>query len=576
MSNPFYNYDTAFIPGQLARAEAVANEFISVQTGFSLLVTQGVDSGIAANAYVVDTLGQPTVVYADGNIVEFKPNFTNTGVSTVNVNAIGAVPVLRFNGSALIPGDITAGVWTTAVYNVAFNAFTLIGAGQTAVIPGSISLAAPTNKVGLVASGGVSTQAVPIDATYAIDQSIAPTWSGVHTFSVKPVMNAGLTVTGAAITSSAGLTVSAGATAVQALTVALGLVVTPNGSADAAQFNVNHASGNGVLFNDTNASPQNFRIGLGIGDATASLVFYDSTNTAIRLKITSNGSVVVGAPTGAGQGTGTINATGLFVNGVSVIAGSAVTSIAGTANQIAASASTGAVTLSLSQNVIIPAPASGTGLTVNGLANADTAVFKGSASSGQSFGLDVQAGTNASDISFRVLNQAASLAYFQVIGDGGVIIGAPTGGTQGIGTLNASGLFVSGVNQFRTGNFIATLTGMSAATTGTMFWTISGNLCTLYIGSSAISGTSNAATMTMTGLPVTIQPARNTAAVVVVVDAGNDLFGYASLPGATGTISFFLAQTNVVTNRVEPVIAGFTSTGTKGLDVGWSMTYSLV
>lgn len=291
MSNPFYNYSGNFIPGTLARAETVGVEFAAVQAGFALLAYQGTDSGVA-NAYVVTTNGAPTGAYTDGQQVNVKLLNANTSTATVNVNGIGAVAIVRSNGTALQAGDIIANTWYNLVYNSTYSAFTLNNPVTQTTVPGTISSAAPTFKVGLTAAAGVSTQAVPIDAKYAIDQSIAPTWTAVHTFSATPVMNAGLTVSGSAITSSAGLTVSAGG----------------------------------------------------------------ATFTA--------GSVVVGAPTGGGQGTGTINATGLYINGVAVATGT-VTSITGTANQIAASASTGAVTLSMPQNVIIPTPSSGVALTVN-------------------------------------------------------------------------------------------------------------------------------------------------------------------------------------------------------------------
>lgn len=378
MSNPFYNYSGAFIPGTLARAEAEAAEFNSVQSGFSLLVTQGVDSGIV-NAYVVTTQGQPTVAYVDGTTVTFKPLVTNTGASTLAVNAIPAASVLRFNGGALIPGDITGGVWTTAVYNSLLNAFTLTGAGQTAVIPGSISAAAPTHKVGLVASGGVSTQAAPIDATYAIDVTIAPTWSGAHTF-------------------AAGLTVSAG-----------GLSVT-------------------------------------------------------------NGSTILGAPTGGGQGTGTLNALGLFINGVAVTAGTGaggVSSITGTANQIAASSSTGAVTLSFPVNVIIPVPVSGVSLTVQAVAGAQALVLNspGAANfSRMDFQLaaatkgiigcagaanDIVTGSVQNDLNLRsttnILFSAnnGTTAQISLSANGNIVVAAPSSGN----TLTVSGSAIQFVSK---------------------------------------------------------------------------------------------------------------------------------
>lgn len=523
MSNNFYNYDTAFIPGQLARAEAVANEFISVQTGFALLVTQGVDAGVV-NAYSVTTLGQPTVAYVDGNTVEFKPLVTNTGPSTLSVNAIPAVSILRFNGAALLAGDLTANVWTTATYNSAFNAFTLTGPGQVAVIAGSISLAAPTHKVGLVAAGGVSTQAVPIDATYAIDQSIAPTWTGVHTFTAKPVMNGGLTVTGS------GVTMTAASGVVLAVTG-----VTGQNAATITAPNTSNTSFGLVVQGGTSTSDYALNVLGGAGVAF--------------LKIFGDGGVVVNSPTGGDKGLGTINATGLFVNGVAVLAGTGfvasvaagtgigvsastgavtisntgVLSIAGTANQIAASASTGAVTLSLpatvtapgdviitqslqvkgtgtagfagigvelfsngtqgffqsfdrtggvfvptqiggsaitlaygtsgqspglvlgnAGNVTIAAPTSGNAFQVTAVTGNYAGVFVGASGAGNSFGNFIAAGTNASDKSLSVNNQAQTQNLLSVFGDGGVTVGSPTGGDLGLGTINCTGLFVNG------------------------------------------------------------------------------------------------------------------------------------
>lgn len=289
-----------------------------------------------------------------------------------------------------------------------------------------------------------------------------------------------------------------------------------------------------------------------LGSATAGVA---------RLTISgSNGGVIVGTATGGSQGAGTLNAVNLYVNGTAVsVAGATVTSITGTANQIAASASTGAVTLSLSPNVVIPAPGSGVALTVinagqfataisarnagNALefghpntagygsslgahsaggasflafnaedgtsantfktrgivgrvfigdllggfstgrianANADNqtpttdlsisasgavtintpssgntltatsaangvaGVFGGSSSSGQSFGVEINAGTTSADYALYVTNQANNTVYARIYGDGGMILGAPTGSTQGTGTLNATGLYING------------------------------------------------------------------------------------------------------------------------------------
>lgn len=181
MSNPFYTYSGSFIPGTLARAEAEAAEFTAVQAGFALLVTYGVDTG-TVNAYVVTTQGQPTTAYQDGNEVLFKATNTNTLPATINVNGVGVVNIYRYSGAATQAGDIVAGTYYTLIYNSTYGGFTIIGPAAVTAFSGTISASPPVHLVGLVAAGGVSTSAVPIDATYALDQSISPTWTGAHTF----------------------------------------------------------------------------------------------------------------------------------------------------------------------------------------------------------------------------------------------------------------------------------------------------------------------------------------------------------------------------------------------------------
>jgi hypothetical protein len=366
MANAYYNYSGNFIPGTLARAEAVSAEFSSVATGFSKLSIQGIDTG-TTNHYVFTTPGYPVAAYQDGNNVQFKALNSNTGPSDVNVNSIGVIPLLRFNGSPLIAGDISAGAWYTAIYEVAFGGFTIVSPAAYATFAGSISLAVPPNKVGLVAAAGVSTAAAPIDVTFAIDQAIAPTWTGAHKW----------------------------------------------------------------------------------------------TGHALQ----------VGSPTGGDNGAGNVNVTGgFYVNNVLVASGAIVTSIAGTANQIAASSSTGAVTLSMPQNIVIPTPASGIALTVTGVAGASAAQFLTT----------------------------------------GVQIGSPTGGDKGSGTLNAaSNLYV---------NNVAVSTAVGANPSVNVTLSVQNGSATTFMRSDAAPALSQSISPTWTGL----HTFTNASAITVAGDAGSN------------------------------------------------------
>lgn len=68
----------------------------------------------------------------------------------------------------------------------------------------------------------------------------------------------------------------------------------------------------------------------------------------------------------------------------------------------------------------------GNGLTVNAVANTYSARINGSATSGQSFGLVVVAGTTAADSPFTVNNQTNARALFSIAGNGALVAGNST------------------------------------------------------------------------------------------------------------------------------------------------------
>jgi hypothetical protein len=122
------------------------------------------------------------------------------------------------------------------------------------------------------------------------------------------------------------------------------------------------------------------------------------------------------------------------------------------------------------------------------------------------------------------------------------------------------------------GNFTGTLTGMTAATTGTVSYRVTANAagtgkeCRLYV-SAGITGTSNTTAMTMTGLPAACQPTGSRTPLCSLKDNTTDVLGYAFLTSASGTITFAVDQPFSQT--------GFTNSGTKGLSDGWTISYAI-
>jgi hypothetical protein len=90
-------------------------------------------------------------------------------------------------------------------------------------------------------------------------------------------------------------------------------------------------------------------------------------------------------------------------------------------------------------------PASGTAIYVQGQPSAYGVQIIGPSSVGSSYGLSIFAGTTSGDTALSVANHN-SVNLLTIQGDGGVKVGTPTGGDEGLGTVNVSGgYYVNGV-----------------------------------------------------------------------------------------------------------------------------------
>jgi hypothetical protein len=125
---------------------------------------------------------------------------------------------------------------------------------------------------------------------------------------------------------------------------------------------------------------------------------------------------------------------------------------------------------------------------------------------------------------------------------------------------------------FTSGSFTGTLTGMDAATTGTVTYKIfansagTGKLCVLHITAN-LTGTSNTTALTMTGLPAACTPTTAVWTGSPVIDNGTSVDGAAQIAAAGTTITFLTDAAYSST--------GFTNSGTKGLFAGWQLGYAL-
>lgn len=107
------------------------------------------------------------------------------------------------------------------------------------------------------------------------------------------------------------------------------------------------------------------------------------------------------------------------------------------------------------------------------------------------------------------------------------------------------------LTNFASGSFTATLTGVTATVTGTVYYEIVGNIVHMSIPT-AILGTSNTTAATLTGAPAVCQPTAQRGILNVCTDNGSNALSW-SLVETSGTITLR-----------NGAAGAFTSSGTKG------------
>lgn len=101
-------------------------------------------------------------------------------------------------------------------------------------------------------------------------------------------------------------------------------------------------------------------------------------------------------------------------------------------------------------------------------------------------------------------------------------------------------------------SYTGTTTGYASPPTTTVSYSYQGPWVTVSIAS--VTGTSNATTLTLTGMPAAIQPASAQVALAMAVDNGAEVISPVSI-ATDGTITFYKGVWN----------AAFTGSGTKGI-----------
>lgn len=294
-----------------------------------------------------------------------------------------------------------------------------------------------------------------------------------------------------------------------------GIGATTLAGASIAQFTAaNPVSGHCPQWSGTTGLLVDSGAACGGGGSPAFSSITTGSNTTATMTVGTGGSLTT-------SGTGTINANQLGGSALTTYfaappAIGGTTAAAGSFTTLASS--TGSAFATTSSGTTMGAIASHPSLTVTGAANEDGIQVNGNATSGQSYGIGINAGTTSADNAFVVGNQAGTANFEKVFGDGGIVFGNATGGDEGANTVNIPSLYVSGTTNFTgiTGstqclhvNTSGVLSGTgsdcgSGGSTAFSALTASTNTtAAMVVGTGASLAASGSGTITATAAPVT-------------------------------------------------------------------------
>jgi hypothetical protein len=144
-------------------------------TGTGILTFLGTPSSANLATALTDETGGSGLAVFNSTPTIITPSFT-TGFTIGGVAATGTIP--RGNGT-----NFVASAYTMAAPGTSGNVLTSDGTNWLSSAPAAgVSGANPTASVGLSAVNGVATTFLRSDGAPALDVTIAPTWTGIHTF----------------------------------------------------------------------------------------------------------------------------------------------------------------------------------------------------------------------------------------------------------------------------------------------------------------------------------------------------------------------------------------------------------
>lgn len=428
----------------------------------------------------------------------------------------GASLIERTRDDALSAGNtwLTVARTGTTVDSVNLAATTVRANGSKVIV--ASDAANPSATVGLTATNGSATTFMRSDGAPALSQSISPSWTGNHTFSL-------------------------------------------NASASSPNINLSNTRPN-IVWNETDATTDNKWWSTFVqGEALAFTAYNDAVSGgATWLQVDRTGTTIDSIA---------LSATNVTVNGTNVRDAGILTS--GTLP--VARGGTGVTTSTGTGNVVLSASPTFTGTVTAATVAATTVTGDGSGLTGLDAG-DITAGTLA------VARGGTGVTTSTGTGSN-VLSASPTlTGTTTVATLAATAVTVGGSNvcradgtdctaNFASGSYTGTVTGCNTSPTITVAYTItSARQVTLTLDTFNCTG--NATTLTVTGAPSTLY-ANGTAsgfmALPITRNSSTNQAGGGVRMSTAGVLEFIPASSTSTT--------GWTNSLEKGVPVKVSITY---